>query len=348
VYATTTPQDSANPPRIVIHVGPHKTGTTFLQTALGGARHELVKDGILYPSVWLPPDGNLSHALVYEMLRDREISSLADQLDRVLQTSCHTVIISTEALADLAPDQIRILRELTRASQTTVVIYCRSWVARMASGWRETVRHGSTWTLPEFFADALSSVSTSNQISFNILIKDYAREFGSGSIRLACYDKLMERGVNLAAHFLRSFCGWTGSVPLRSGAVYESMSAAEAEIARSLNVLDPAVGTAYALEPGQFEHAGLRQSLERHMRTLRVDEADPLLRRIHDEVYAAYAGQIAEPHPDGCLFELKQRRVEYVSDCYMLDPVAISQLSALRRAIEARLAQQPAEAAVAG
>lgn len=328
-------QQNLDQPRIVIHVGPHKTGTTFLQSALARARHTLLKQGIFYPSVWFPPDGNTSHGLIYDLLRKNDIDLLTAQLNEVLHTACHTAVISSEALADLSAAEIASLRQLTLGYDTRVVIYCRSWVARMVSGWKETVRHGNTETLPEFCAIHLGNASQSNQVNFGVLIEEYARQFGRDSIYLVCYDHLVKSGTNLAEHFLARFCGWNGQDSPPPKMIYESLSVFEAEIARSLNVLNPMLGERYVWNLARFANPELEESMRCHVRRFRINEADPLLRRIHDEVYTNFESRIVDPRPIGCLFEMKACEVDYVATDYLLEATARQQLLDLKCALEA-------------
>jgi hypothetical protein len=57
-------------PRLVIHVGPHKTGTTSVQSTLHANRQALLRQGVLYPSSLPRCQFETSHADVAFLIRD--------------------------------------------------------------------------------------------------------------------------------------------------------------------------------------------------------------------------------------------------------------------------------------
>ncbi len=95
-------------PRLVLHIGTHKTGTSALQSALDGARNALLGHDLLYPDTRRPPWPDLpKHCSVYQAavsgdaaLQARERDALLSEFDA---SGAHTLLISEEGLSE--PDE---------------------------------------------------------------------------------------------------------------------------------------------------------------------------------------------------------------------------------------------------
>src|SRR4029077_13136211 len=99
--------------KLVLHVGPHKTGTTSLQKALLKQHGSEVPQAIWYP---LPADFGPGHALaVSKMLgragqpRSPAFRQLVEQAEKT--SACRCLILSSENLADTFKNHIEILIE---------------------------------------------------------------------------------------------------------------------------------------------------------------------------------------------------------------------------------------------
>ena len=55
--------------RFIIHIGPHKTGSTYLQNHLRDNRAALVGRGIYYPREWATPEIDWCHAELPRLLQ---------------------------------------------------------------------------------------------------------------------------------------------------------------------------------------------------------------------------------------------------------------------------------------
>ena len=55
--------------RFIIHIGPHKTGSTYLQNHLTQNRAALIGRGIYYPREWTTPEIGWCHAELAQLLQ---------------------------------------------------------------------------------------------------------------------------------------------------------------------------------------------------------------------------------------------------------------------------------------
>lgn len=90
-------------PRLVIHVGPHKTGSTSVQAAFHEQRARLARDGIFYPQ---PPAGEFpeSHSDAAFLLlhgKRREFDAwLMDSWRQARVAACDTLLLSSEEFSN--------------------------------------------------------------------------------------------------------------------------------------------------------------------------------------------------------------------------------------------------------
>ena len=131
-------------PRIYLHVGEPKTGTTFLQDALWGNRTRLAAQGLL-----LPGYSDRDHSRASRDLREtpRPASDPADPwtgewevLAGQALRARGTAVISNELLAASSPQQAgRAVRSLLRAD-VHVVATVRDFATLLPAEWQETVK----------------------------------------------------------------------------------------------------------------------------------------------------------------------------------------------------------------
>ena len=141
-------------PRVFLHVGSPKTGTTFLQNVLWSQRDLAAQQG-----VFLPMNRFLDH--YFAALDLREVSDRPHQparavgmWDRVVNQTkgrSDTVLISHELFAPATAEQAR--RAVTSwgpDAEVHVVLTARDLARQITAEWQEHVKHRSTATFPDF------------------------------------------------------------------------------------------------------------------------------------------------------------------------------------------------------
>jgi hypothetical protein len=143
--------------RLFLHVGTPKTGTTYLQSLIWANRPALMRQGLL-----LPLDRVRDHFFLSNLGRDakREISDMPARgltaWDRMLEEVGgwrDDVLISHELFAMTANDRAPwILESLkTVADEVHTIITARDLARQLPAEWQQTVKHGRTHGLREYY-----------------------------------------------------------------------------------------------------------------------------------------------------------------------------------------------------
>ena len=161
----------ARRPRVYVHIGEPKTGTTFLQRAMWGNRARLAAQGVL-----LPGYKRKDHSRASRDLREtpRPASDPADPwigewdvlVGQALQAP-EAAVISDEVLAACNPAQAdRAVRSLLSA-EVHVVLAVRDLATLLPAEWQETVKTRGTVPWEEWLADVIDvqSVAANRRLS---------------------------------------------------------------------------------------------------------------------------------------------------------------------------------------
>jgi hypothetical protein len=325
-------------PRYLIHIGPHKTGTTYLQHAFTRLRPALAARGILYPAIW----GNGEHGhhdLPPALARGDDPLAAFEEFNR---SDAHTVLLSSETFAFSTDADVRRLRSLLAGQPATIVFYCRRWSEVIPSCWQEVVKQGSNITMPEYVLSCLGDPTASPMVDFSHILDRYAAIFGSGSLRLVSYNSALEAGDDLLVHFCRTFLSWPGPPPTGLGRVNESLDMVDTEILRVFNILEQQRAPdarQNLFKSYMAEKAGLpvRWLVERAMqyavRRVRIDDAAPALARLNAGIAERYRSALVPPFPAGGLFEPRISEREYFQSDYLLVEGVVQTLRAMQETL---------------
>jgi len=142
--------------RVVLHVGMHKTGTTYLQNLLRQNRRRLAKNA----GVYVPPGARKTVFASLDLIpwdsplgRDRRVAGAWDRLAaEVGGCGLPTAVVSEERLDVANPRQAKRAVAAFGDADVHVVVTVRDLARVAVSSWQESVKNGGTWTLREFLA----------------------------------------------------------------------------------------------------------------------------------------------------------------------------------------------------
>ncbi len=143
--------------RVFFHVGGPKTGTTYLQSLLFQHRHELARNGILYPAR-RPSD----HFRAMLDLRDlpgagrRVDPTIPGTWDDVVSRAKgwrRTVVISQENLGQATPEQVRRAVRSVAPAELHVIYTARDLERVITAQWQETLKLGGHRRLARYVRD---------------------------------------------------------------------------------------------------------------------------------------------------------------------------------------------------
>lgn len=313
--------------RFIVHIGPHKTGTTYIQQTLAALSDALLTRGISVASVWDAAPGVPSHMKLVWAIRDRNLDLLRDQLDRILAQRPACVVISCEALSRLDLEQIVQLRRLLGSAPTQLVYYLRRWPERLPSLWQEEVKFGETATLAEFLVRQMAAFDTS-ELRDTAMIDRFAAIFGATRIKLVSYSQLTDQRLDIARHFLETFLGVSDSALETGGRPNRSLPALETEVIRTLNVVhawnggvrSPAIRNWFLPRMHDLVPEALLEAMRDSLGTIRLDESAGPFVRAYQDLLTRYASAIVLPKHAGPLHELQAIEAPFVRQDYLLRP----------------------------
>jgi len=154
----TTTEASATP-RVYLHVGVPKTGTTFVQDVLWRGRSQLSRDGVCYP-LRRRTEGFAAamdlRGASWGGGRNPDWDGTWDRLARtVIESGAPRSVISGELLA--AADATAVARAMASFPdhEVHVVLTVRDLARQLVSGWQEHVKHRVSVPLESFVAGCL-------------------------------------------------------------------------------------------------------------------------------------------------------------------------------------------------
>lgn len=326
-------------PKFLIHVGPHKTGSTYLQGAFRALRPELLKRGIAYPEFGQGPD-KLNHAVLAQRLRADDYAGIGEEFVSLMGSGHETVLISSEDLADVGSAGIAYLKSLLGTQHARVVFYCRRWSELLPSGWQEMVKHGETGTFPEFLSRHMVNSFGSHVMNYGQTVGRYAEHFGLPNISLVSYSNIVDSGHDLLTNFCRNFLAWADPPVPPQGRVNASLDPVEVEVVRALNAIDRAHGgeksnaifLALRRAKPALDLSDLLTTIKSHVAHIRVNEGLGALQYLHSELFRQFGGLLVEPRSGPSLFAPKVSDIPYICQDYLLaDGPAVALLDVYKR-----------------
>jgi hypothetical protein len=227
-------------PRYVVHIGPPKTGSKYLQSMLFQARQALLAKGICYPDNWWTRPTQTAHDTLFEWLRAGRFAEVEATFREIAAQNHNVVVISSEALEHLTPEQFEKLRDSMGSNPVDIVYYCRRWSDHIPSSWKQAIKTGLYPTLPEYYLAAVRHARYTASINFSLIWNTVCGAFGRDSLKLVSYSNLRDDHVDIFHHFARTFLEWHDETAVLKDALLENVSpnAVDTEILRALNWID--------------------------------------------------------------------------------------------------------------
>ena len=311
-------------PRYVIHIGPHKTGTTYLQHAFTRSRPALEARGIVYPGQW---GSEFGHHDLARRLAAGEDPSLPGIFSKLNRSGAETILLSSESFSYADDASVRRLHALLGGEPAIIVFYCRRWSELIQSSWGQGVRHGSLLTFPSHAFSHLSDPWSSELVNFDHVLARWGAVFGGGSLRVASYSAVMETNEDLLTHFCRHFLAWPDPTPNDLGRINDSLDMVDHEIIRALNTLERInSGSGWRILTMEYLAAKplmpvawlIETAMQFNVESLRIDDASTALATLHTSLAARYRAVQVGPIPAMGLFEPRVVDVNYVRPDYLM------------------------------
>jgi glycosyltransferase involved in cell wall biosynthesis len=241
------PRDQPWVPRggLLVHIGPHKTGTTALQSALAADREALARWGVRYPGTSAAPHGAVMARLGTNRGWDDAIApgSIAawEQLCIETRVARETVVVSSEALCHATSEQATQICSELRHGPVRAAITLRPLAQVLPSSWQEYVKSGWTTSYDDFLRavllepDAASNPTPTFWVRHDHgrLVRRWADAIGADNVVVIVADP--ERPSHLFQSF-EQLLGLPQHSLVSTGPSNRSLTFNETELLRRLNV----------------------------------------------------------------------------------------------------------------
>ncbi len=313
--------------RFVIHIGPHKTGSTYLQRCLRENADALQAAGIVLPRPWEDSPLKPSHTgLVHRLVTERRA-----ELEPVFAAwrPAKTVVISCEDLSamSLEPIKVLMLREVIGDAPVRIVFYARRWSELLSSEWKEYVKQGSRLSFLEVLAHNLRNPVKSRIVNIDACLSVYRDLFGIDSISVIAYDEVLTSGADVFDHFAGAYLGSAAIGAHTSKLVNRSLTAAQTELMRLFNVLGSEAGidSSRLLRFFYLQHAPAPLldavvHLESFQTSIELSDDDPCVREVLNNNRRQYAPCAVAPVAKGSFYEPKIVQATFIRPEYALSP----------------------------
>jgi hypothetical protein len=321
--------------KTIIHIGPHKTGSSYLQACFRQYREVLRARGVVVPAAW-ESAGNAAQTVLVAALREGgNYESALKTMAEIRMEDAPTLLISAEDLCTLGAPAVQRLRDLLGDSDVTIVYYARRTSDLLFSSWQEDVKHNASMTFPEYVLNHVRNPQASLFFNLDVRLKHFIEVFGKDSIRIVGYSALRDNGIDLFRHFAQRILDWHNIEPEpQSREINIAATPEQIELLRSLNQIEK-------LKNPELPR-NLRTRLDAAMKHLDLSflfgqmaacrkifvfsDAVPMFTRFHREQRQLYAANVVPPCPAEFLFRLARKEIPYIGSDFMLRPGVLEAL----------------------
>jgi hypothetical protein len=215
-----------------LHIGPHKTGTTFVQKFFLDNASAIANSGLLYPTRFLRHFGHhdFRDALASRSLTQQDLDFLNDADSNML--------LSSEDMISLDSGAFEYLHGVLPQKRFVVLYTWRRASFRLYSIWQEIIKHGGTCTFFYYYHEHLARPDQSEMLSPDLKLSMLSELFGKENIRVVDYDA-SEKNQTLTQDFLCTLdIPWSRKfiVPIHDPAAENrSLAFEDVEAIRALN-----------------------------------------------------------------------------------------------------------------
>lgn len=179
---------------LIIHAGPHKTGTTSLQHFFFENKDNLQKQGILYPGTTAN-----HHKFANKVAKNEDYTKYLKQFSqKANQLGCQTVLLSSEAFSKLAirPDQMKLFSaELEKFFFVKIVYYLRRQSEKVESSFIQILKSRP-------LNESIVEFSEKTNYNYFKILNLWSNVFGFDNVIPVVYES--EKGFDVIQSFVKT------------------------------------------------------------------------------------------------------------------------------------------------
>lgn len=223
--------------KVYLHIGPHKTGTTFLQKIFEENKQVLRTAGLDYLDFGKTFFGH--HEMALALAQERYEKGVLKSA--INESFCDEILLSSENFDVLNSNSLAYLANELSEFNVDVLVFFRTPTVRLYSWWQEEIKHGSTKSYSEYVFQHYSRPFSSEALNLNVLLNRYSEAFGIDAISVFDYEVCVGSG-GLLEHFM-SHVGVSEKLSVEKERVNDGLSILHVETIRALNINARAMGT---------------------------------------------------------------------------------------------------------
>lgn len=228
-------------PRLIIHAGFPKSGTTALQASFKENVELLKLFGILYPDTRIDAHHSAAAALVGRSVgwgaKPKDLSIWEDFVRSVRNSELETVFVSSEFFTAANSSQITRIKRDFFNFEIKVIFTLRPLARVIPSIYQQSLKKGSTLTYPEWissrFLNDLGELRKSPRlINHSKVIKNWVSIFGADNVTLLLGDT---DNPELLYDFFSDILQIEQLKPIENRGLNRSLTVNESELLRRVN-----------------------------------------------------------------------------------------------------------------
>jgi hypothetical protein len=183
--------------RVILHIGPHKTGTTAIQSFMHLNAPQLARMGVAYPE-WAPGERNhhgFVHGLRTAGMFDATVSRIREMLEAAASSGCGRFVLSSEMFVEHEVP-IWALDEVFAGHEVSVLAYIRRPDDLLASAYAQLVSDGASRRSAPVDADP-----PPYDASYSTVFPKWMQHFPPGRMVIAPFDPGQWAGGSLFLDF---------------------------------------------------------------------------------------------------------------------------------------------------
>jgi hypothetical protein len=225
----------------LVHIGPPKTGTTYLQSAFHSCRASVAAQGVHYAGPGRQPTAAVQAVLGTASPNTGEIPSrrlwhrLVGEIERAREPR---IVISSEFLADAKPEAIRTVIDDLGGDRVHIVVTLRPLAKILPSQWQQFVQSGAQKPFDDWL-DAIFNDPSKVTPTFwrrhrhDALIARWAEAAGPSNVTVVALD---DRDHTMVTRVFERLVGLSeGTLVADDDLTNRSMTMAEIEVVRAFN-----------------------------------------------------------------------------------------------------------------
>ncbi|MEM7242157.1 MAG: hypothetical protein AAF429_08235 [Pseudomonadota bacterium] len=188
---------------LIVHIGWPKTGSTALQSLCKNKTKKLANHGFAYFAVG--QTGLSCGEVSYALEKDQDVDTFAHDFDRWLE-SCkqHSVIISSEGFAGLAPERVMSWLQPKRWQKISIVAYIRPQAEYLEGWYKQYIKWGSKFSSKAFLKAPITPWDKADYLKHLLEWEEWCKNQSNSALRIRIFQPTELLNDNIGSDFFNA------------------------------------------------------------------------------------------------------------------------------------------------